>query len=113
MSSRCAGAGGAVHDEQHTLKDCFTAHAMLLYQATTPSFRSNHDPNLSPSRPNPRFAPLAQALAALFMMNNAHFMVKTVEGSEALMLLGPDWLERQKDKVGAGRLVLNPDSSLA
>lgn len=40
-----------------------------------------------------------QALAALFMMNNAHFMVKTVEGSEALMLLGPDWLERQKDKV--------------
>ena len=41
----------------------------------------------------------AQALAALFMMNNEHFMVKTVEGSEALMLLGPDWLERQKDKV--------------
>ena len=40
-----------------------------------------------------------QALAALFMMNNEHFMVKTVEGSEALMLLGPDWLERQKDKA--------------
>jgi len=45
----------------------------------------------------------AQALAALFMMNNAHFMVKTVEGSEVLMLLGPDWLERQKDKVRARR----------
>ena len=47
------------------------------------------------------FYRFAQALAALFMMNNAHFMVKTVEGSEALMLLGPDWLERQKDKVRA------------
>ena len=37
-----------------------------------------------------------QALAALFMMNNMHYMVKTVESSAALMLLGPEWLEQHK-----------------
>ncbi len=55
--------------------------------------------------------PAEQALAALFMMNNEHFMVKTVEGSEALMLLGPDWLERRKDKVRQA-LTLTPTSTL-
>lgn len=40
-----------------------------------------------------------QALAALFMMNNVHYMVKTVESSAELMLLGEEWLERHKDRV--------------
>lgn len=30
------------------------------------------------------------------MMNNVHYMVKTVEGSAELMLLGEEWLERHK-----------------
>lgn len=30
------------------------------------------------------------------MMNNLHYMVKTVEGSAELMLLGDDWQERHK-----------------
>ena len=33
------------------------------------------------------------------MMNNVHYMVKTVEGSAELMLLGEEWLERHKDHV--------------
>lgn len=37
-----------------------------------------------------------QALAALFMMNNIHYMVKTVESSATLMLLGQEWLEHRK-----------------
>jgi len=37
-----------------------------------------------------------QALAALFMMNNIHHMVKTVESSATLMLLGQEWLEHRK-----------------
>ncbi len=40
-----------------------------------------------------------QALAALFMMNNLHYMVKTVEGSEALTVLGEEWIEQHKDQV--------------
>lgn len=40
-----------------------------------------------------------QALAALFMMNNLHYMVKTVESSEALTVLGEEWIELHKDQV--------------
>ncbi|KAK9812710.1 hypothetical protein WJX72_002444 [[Myrmecia] bisecta] len=40
-----------------------------------------------------------KALAALFLMNNVHYLVKTVEASEALVHLGEDWIERHKDQV--------------
>ncbi len=33
------------------------------------------------------------------MMNNLHYMVKTVEGSEALTVLGEEWIEQHKDQV--------------
>ena len=41
----------------------------------------------------------AQAQSALFMMNNLHYMVKTVESSEALTVLGEEWIEVHKDQV--------------
>eukprot|EP00775_Hariotina_reticulata_P010615 gene10615-10773_t len=41
-----------------------------------------------------------EALAALFMMNNVHYVQWSVEGSQmALQLLGVPWLERHKDAV--------------
>jgi hypothetical protein len=40
-----------------------------------------------------------EAIAALFMMNNVHYVQWSVEGSAALGLLGVDWLERHKDVV--------------
>ena len=40
-----------------------------------------------------------QALASLFMMNNLHYIVKTVESSEVLTVLGEEWIEKHKDKV--------------
>jgi Exo70 exocyst complex subunit len=40
-----------------------------------------------------------QPLAAVFMMNNLHYMVKTVESSEALTVLGEEWIEQHKDQV--------------
>ena len=40
-----------------------------------------------------------QALAALFLMNNVHYIVKAVESSEALSVVGPDWIERHKDLI--------------
>ncbi len=42
---------------------------------------------------------LAQALAALFLMNNVHYIVKAVESSEALSCVGQDWIERHKDLI--------------
>lgn len=39
------------------------------------------------------------ALAALFMMNNVHYLQWSVEGSAALGLLGREWLEAHKDAV--------------
>lgn len=39
------------------------------------------------------------ALAALFMMNNVHYVQWSVEGSTAEVLLGRGWLERHKDLV--------------
>lgn len=39
------------------------------------------------------------ALSNFFLMNNVHYMVFTVEVSEALWLLGPDWVERHKDII--------------
>jgi hypothetical protein len=33
------------------------------------------------------------------MMNNLHYMVKTVESSEALTVLGEEWIEQHKDQV--------------
>lgn len=38
-------------------------------------------------------------LASLFLMNNIHYIVWTVENSAALQLLGVDWLERHKDMI--------------
>lgn len=46
---------------------------------------------------NGRF--LWQALAAVFMMNNLHYIVKTVESSEVLTVLGEEWIEQHKDQV--------------
>jgi hypothetical protein len=41
-----------------------------------------------------------ESLAALFMMNNVHYVQWSVEGSPAaLQLLGGPWLERHKDAV--------------
>ncbi|KAI8467925.1 MAG: Cullin repeat-like-containing domain protein [Monoraphidium minutum] len=39
------------------------------------------------------------ALAALFMMNNVHYVQWSVEGGPADALLGREWLERHKDAV--------------
>jgi exocyst complex protein 7 len=41
----------------------------------------------------------AQALSALFLMNNVHYIVKAVESSEALSVVGQDWIERHKDLI--------------
>ena len=40
-----------------------------------------------------------KALSALFLMNNVHYMVKAVENSTALAVIGEDWIERHKDQV--------------
>jgi hypothetical protein len=40
-----------------------------------------------------------EAIAALFMMNNVHYVQWSVESSAALGLLGVEWLERHKDMV--------------
>lgn len=40
-----------------------------------------------------------KALSALFLMNNVHYMVKTVEGSPSLAVIGEDWIEQHKDQV--------------
>ncbi|BDA42170.1 Exocyst complex component EXO70A1 [Coccomyxa sp. Obi] len=40
-----------------------------------------------------------KALAALFLMNNVHYIVKAVESSEALSCVGQDWIERHKDLI--------------
>ena len=42
---------------------------------------------------------ILQALAALFLMNNVHYIVKAVESSEALSCVGQDWIERHKDLI--------------
>lgn len=42
---------------------------------------------------------MMQALAALFLMNNVHYVVKAVESSEALSIVGQDWIERHKDLI--------------
>lgn len=39
------------------------------------------------------------ALAALFLMNNVHYMVRAVEGSEALAIVGPAWLDAHRNAV--------------
>ena len=38
-------------------------------------------------------------MAALFLMNNVHYIVKAVESSEALSCVGPNWIERHKDLI--------------
>ncbi|KAK9901547.1 hypothetical protein WJX75_001553 [Coccomyxa subellipsoidea] len=40
-----------------------------------------------------------KALAALFLMNNVHYIVKAVESNEALSCVGQDWIERHKDLI--------------
>ena len=42
-----------------------------------------------------------RALAMLFLMNNLHYVVKAVESSPALSLVGQDWVEGHKDQVGS------------
>ena len=32
-------------------------------------------------------------------MNNVHYIVKAVESSEALSVVGQDWIERHKDLI--------------
>lgn len=41
----------------------------------------------------------SKALSAVFMMNNLHYTVKTVESSEVLAILGEEWLEQHTDQV--------------
>lgn len=48
------------------------------------------------ARAYPRAEP---ALAALFLMNNAHYVAWAAEGGALEALLGRDWLERQRDAV--------------
>ena len=45
-----------------------------------------------------------KALSALFLMNNVHYMVKAVENSTALAVIGEDWIEQHKDQVRAQTL---------
>ena len=40
-----------------------------------------------------------KALSALFLMNNVHYMVKTVESSPSLAVIGEEWIEQHKDQV--------------
>ena len=54
-----------------------------------------------------------KALSALFLMNNVHYMVKAVENSTALAVIGEDWIEQHKDQVrpqtlGIGSAPPNP-----
>ena len=44
-----------------------------------------------------------KALSALFLMNNVHYMVKAVENSTALAVIGEDWIEQHKDQVRPNR----------
>ncbi len=43
----------------------------------------------------------SEPLSPLFLMNNVHYMVWTVEQSPAAELLGTQWVERHKDFVEA------------
>ena len=47
-----------------------------------------------------------KALSALFLMNNMHYMVKAVESSPALAVIGEDWIELHKDQARACSLLL-------
>lgn len=40
-----------------------------------------------------------KALSALFLMNNVHYMVKAVENSAALAVIGEEWIEQHKEQV--------------
>ena len=40
-----------------------------------------------------------KALSALFLMNNVHYMVKAVENSAALAVIGEDWVEQHRDQA--------------
>ena len=40
-----------------------------------------------------------KALSALFLMNNVHYMVKAVENSTALAVIGEEWIEQHKEQV--------------
>ncbi len=40
-----------------------------------------------------------KALSALFLMNNVHYMVKAVESSPALAVIGEDWIELHRDQA--------------
>ncbi|KAL0036401.1 hypothetical protein WJX77_006182 [Trebouxia sp. C0004] len=40
-----------------------------------------------------------KALSALFLMNNMHYLVKAVESSPALAVIGEDWIQLHRDQV--------------
>lgn len=40
-----------------------------------------------------------KALSALFLMNNVHYMVKAVENSTVLAVIGEEWIEQHKEQV--------------
>ena len=40
-----------------------------------------------------------KALSALFLMNNLHYLVKAVESSPALAVIGEDWIELHRDQA--------------
>ena len=40
-----------------------------------------------------------QGLAAIFLMNNVHFMITAIETSKELGGLGADWLDSNRDLV--------------
>ena len=40
-----------------------------------------------------------KALSALFLMNNVHYLVKAVESSPALAVIGEDWIELHRDQA--------------
>ena len=48
-----------------------------------------------------------KALAALFMMNNVHYMVKAVESSPALAIIGEEWIEQHRDQASNPTLVVH------
>ena len=43
-----------------------------------------------------------KALSALFLMNNVHYLVKAVESSPALAVIGEDWIEPHRDQASIG-----------
>ena len=53
-----------------------------------------------------------KALSALFLMNNVHYLVKAVESSPALAVVGEDWIELHRDQACVPSPYPSPSPSL-